>query len=239
MKRADIVIPAYNESKNLEQSLKLLYSYLLKIKNVEWNVIIGENGSKDNTLDVAKKLAKKFPRLKVRHLNIPSRDNTLLTLWGESDADILVYMDADMSTNPKHTQELIDSIFDGYDIAIGSRIKEGAKVEREGIRVFLSNIYNKFLIPVILPTGVKDAQCGFKAINQKVAKSILPKLVKENGFMDTELLAVAKYKNYKVKEIPVEWTTGRESTMNVWKNIPNFLKNIFKTRWKIITGFYD
>jgi len=244
MKKVDIIIPAYNESKILEASLEYLYEHIKKIKNYKINVIIGENGSKDNTFELGKKLAKdkkRFPNLKAVHLEDPSRDGVLKDLWGASDADVLLYMDADMSTHPRHTEEMIKAIAEeGYDVAIGSRMKKGAKVDRPFIRRFMSKMYYSVVLPIILPVGVEDTQCGFKAINQKVAKSLLKKLVKENGFLDTELVAASNHRKYKIKEIPVEWAEAeRQSTMSVYNNVPKFLRNTLKTRAKIRRGYYN
>ena len=240
MKKVDIVIPAHNEEKIIESSLNNLYSCLKKIKDVDWRVVIGENGSSDNTYKFAKSLIKKFPKLKVYHINKASRDLTLKYLWEKSKADVLVYTDADMSTNPKHIRQMIDYILEGYDIAVGSRLINGAKVKRPLSRVILSSIYNLILLPFFLPTGVRDTQNGFKAINQKIARELLPKLSEENALLDMELMAVAYYKKYKVIEFPVEWVEAdRKSTMNVNKNILNFLKNIIKTRLRIMRGYYN
>lgn len=238
--KVDIVVPAYNEAEFLKENIMLLYNYLKSSKpNFKWRIIIGENGSTDNTLEISKKLAKKYPKIDYAHNDIGSRDRIIKKLWTESTANIAMYTDADMSTHPKYVHELINKIKQGNDIAIGSRMLKSSKVKREGRRVFLSHIYNKIIVPVILPTGVKDAQCGFKAASRKIIKEIIPKLGNENGFLDTELLAVAHSKGLKIAEIPVEWEDRRESTMSVWQNVPNFLKNTIKTRIKILRGFYN
>ncbi len=239
----DIVVPAYNESAFLEENILYLYN-LLKSEKLpfKWKIIIGENGSKDNTLEIAKKLSKDHKEIEYIHNDFPNRDLILKKAWQNSNSDILLYTDADNSVHPKDIKELVKGIEEGYDIVVGSRFKTGAKVNRALVRVILSNIYNKILLPVILPIGAKDAQCGFKAINQKVAKNLLPVLVKDvtkySGFLDTELLGVAHSKGYKIKEIPIEWREKRESTMSVWKNIPVYLKNIIKTRVRIILNEY-
>jgi glycosyltransferase AglD len=234
----EIVIPVRNESKFLESNIKKLINFL-KIKHFNYSIIIAESNSQDNTFLIAKRISKRNKKIKAIHLEKKGRDLALKSCWLNSKADILAYMDADLSTDLNFFPELINSIKEGYDIAIGSRIIKGADVDREKIRKLMSKVYNKFLIPIILPTGVKDAQCGFKAITPKVAKDFLSRLSEENGFLDTELLAVAYNKGYKIKEIPVHWKNTRESTMPVWKNVPNFLKNIVKTRIKIIKGHYN
>jgi glycosyltransferase involved in cell wall biosynthesis len=237
--RVDIVVPAYNEAPHLAKNIELVYKTLKRIKpSFDWQILIGENGSKDNTYEVAKQLAKKYGEVKAYHFPIGSKDNTVKSLWLNSNADILIFTDADNSADPKFIPDLVKAITDGFDIAAGDRFH--SKANSRGLyREMLSRIYNNLLLPLILPTGVKDTQCGFKAINKKVVKSIVPKLGKENGFFDTELLAIAKHKGFTVKAVPITWKETRRSVLSVNKNIPNFLKNVVKTRYRLFKGQYD
>lgn len=240
MKRVEIIIPVRNEAEFLEENIKKLTDFL-KDKRLKYNYLIHivESNSNDKTFEVAKRLSKKNKKIKATHYDKPGRDFCLRHAWMDSPADILTYMDADLSTDLDYFGELIKKIDEGYDVCVGSRLMKDSKLKRAKYRIFLSKVYNKVIIPLILPTGVDDAQCGFKAITPKVAKDILPKLEDHNAFLDTELLAVAKHKKLKIAEIAVAWEDKRESRMNVWKDIPNFLKNIIKTRIKIVKGFYD
>ena len=240
MKKALIVIPAYNEEKIIDESIRYLYENLPSIKGLIIHTIIAENGSKDKTFEAGRRLEKKFPNLKTVHFPLAGRDNAIQECIKKNDADIFIYLDADMSTHPKHIADLIYYIEKGNDIVIGSRSLKKSKVIRPLDRKIMSMIYNFIILPVILPTGVGDTQCGFKAINKRTVKEILRKLTKGQSFMDTELLAVAHSKGYKIKEIPVEWTESeRASTMSVHNNIPKYLRNIFKVRAKIHRGFYN
>lgn len=237
--KVDIAIPAYNESKHLGKNIKLIVDTLRRQKtDFSWRIIIGENGSKDNTYEVAKKLAKKYKEVEARHFDRPSKDNAIIEIWINSDADILVFTDADNSVHPKFIPDLVKAINNGADIAAGYRFhtKENS---RGFYRDTISRIYNRIILPIILPVGTRDAQCGFKAVKSKIAKEISPKLRRENGFFDSELLGVAYYKGHKIREVPVSFVETRESVLSVNKNIPNFLKNIIKTRAKIKRGYYD
>lgn len=236
-KLLDIVLPVMNESGYLAENVSKLLAFLKNFP-YDYKIIIVESNSRDDTFKVAQRLAKLNKRIKAIHLDIPGRDFALKYAWEKSNAEILSYMDADLSSDLRSFPELVASIDEGYDIAVGSRLKSGAKSERSAIRTFLSNFYNKIIIPLALPTGVEDSQCGFKAISRNVSKNIIPKLGNNNGFLDSEMLAVAYSKGYKIKEIPVAWKETRDSNMSVWKNIPNFIKNITKTRTKILLGRY-
>lgn len=235
----DIIVPAYNEAPHLEKNISLIYSTLKEQKvPFEWRILIGENGSKDNTYEVAKKIAKKYKEVEAFHFDIGSKDNTIKSLWMQSKADILVFTDADNSAHPRFIRDLVKSIQSGSDIAAGYRFHSKAN-SRGWYRDTISKIYNAIILPVILPTGTRDTQCGFKAVNRKIVENVVPHLGKENGFFDSEMLGVSYHKGYKVSEVPVTWEETRRSVLSVNKNIPNFLKNIVKTRLRIIKGFYD
>lgn len=235
----EIIVPAHNESDLLENNINQLHSYMQKFP-FEWKIIIGENGSTDNTLDIAKDLSLKLNRVTYTTDNIGSRDKLLKKGWIKSNANIMIYMDADFSVNLTHIEDLINKIKSGFDIVVGSRMHKDSIVKRSKFRLFLSYIFNYILIPILLPTGVGDAGCGFKAIGPNVKKE-LPKLQDNNGFLDTELLGVLHHKNYKISEIPVEWIEKRDSafgTMNLWTNIPNYMWNLLTTRKRINQGYY-
>ena len=235
----DIVVPAYNEGENLSSNIGAIHKILSsKRQSFDWKILIGENGSKDNTYKIAKDLEKKYEKVKAYHFDIGSKDNAIKTLWMKSDADILIFTDADNSADPKFIPDLVKAIEQGNNIAAGYRFH--SKENSRGLyRDTISKIYNSILLPLILPTGTKDTQCGFKAVDKKIVQNVVPKLGKENGFFDSELLGVAHYKGYTVKEVPITWKETRKSVLSVNKNIPNFLKNIVKVRLKILKGRYD
>jgi len=236
----EIVVPAYNEAAHLSKNISLIRKVLTDSKlNWTWNILIAENGSLDNTYDEAKKLEKKYKEITAVHFHRGSKDNAVIESWIKSKADILMFTDADNSAHPKHIPILINAILKGNDIAIGSRYENNADTNRGIYRDTLSKIYNKILLPLILPTGVNDTQCGFKAIRKEAAMKIIPKMSRENGFFDSELLSVAYRKKFSIKPVPITWEETRQSVLSVNKNIPNFLVNIFKTRFKMMRGYYD
>lgn len=238
-KTLDIVIPAYNEGPQLEQNIKLIHDTLSNAKNnFSWKIIIAENGSRDNTFEIAEKIARKYSNVVAKHFDRPSKDNAIIESWLASQADVLVFADADNSAHPKHIPLLFEAIQKGNDIAVGFRF-HGKENSRGFYRDTISSIYNRLLLPLILPTGTRDTQCGIKAVKKEVAHTICPKMRRENGFFDTELLAVAKHKNYTITEVPVTWRETRRSVLSVNKNIPNFLRNVIKVRRRIAQGHYD
>lgn len=237
--KVDIVIPVYNEEYILEKSIETLRNYLIKNFKYDWGIIIADNASIDRTLEKASKLSKKYSDVKVIHLDKKGRGRALRKVWLESDADILSYMDVDLSTKLDAFPELIDAIAkEGYDIATGSRLIKGSKTRRSLKREILSRGYN-LLIKLFLSTKFSDAQCGFKAISKGVVKEIIPE-VKDNGwFFDTELLVLAEKKGFKIKDIPVEWDEDEDSRVQLYDTMDNYIHSLWRLRKRINRRIID
>ncbi|RKY39759.1 MAG: glycosyltransferase family 2 protein [Candidatus Omnitrophota bacterium] len=215
--KVEIVIPAYNEEQILEKNIDKLMAFLKdKFAYKNYKVIIVDNGSSDNTLHISQKLEKRYKKIGCIHLSRKGRGRSLKKVWLESEADVLCYMDADLSTDLKTFPELVNSIIiDGYDIAVGSRLLPTSKVDRSLLRRYLSYTYNILLKTIFRFKELPDAQCGFKALNRKVIKTILPKVKNQNWFFDTELLILAQKSGLKIKYIPVNWKDRPKSRVKI------------------------
>lgn len=237
--KIDIVIPVYNEEEILENNIDKLIAFLklnfIYYKNCK--VIIADNGSTDNTRGIAEKLGKKYNKLWYVHLSQKGRGGALKKIWLESNADIVSYMDADLSADLEAIPKLIDLItIDGYDIAVGFRGLSNSRVKRSLFRKFLSFTYN-FLIKNIF--GLKqypDAQCGFKAMRKRVIDELIPKIKNKNWFFDTELLVLAEKKGYKIRYVPIKWEERLKSKVKILKVVfedtAGILRLIFKSGLK-------
>lgn len=152
--RVDIVLPVYNEVTVLEASVTTLLTFLDGQPQYEWRLVIADNGSTDGTSDLARALASRDPRVRALVLTIKGRGYALRDAWVGSDADIVSYMDIDLSTDIKHIPRLIDMIaIDGCDVAIGSRLAKGSKTERQIKREITSRGY-VLLIRAFFPAFV-------------------------------------------------------------------------------------
>lgn len=240
MKKLLFVIPAYNEEEVLEENISLLNNYLKKIlKKYKWKILISDNNSQDKTLDISKKLAKKYKSVSYKHMEERPKSLSIKNIWMSEKADFYIYMDADLSTDIHHIPDLIKSLEEGYDIVTGSRVSEESDSKRHLFREIISRsliLLNKLMFSIDLD----DFQCGFKGINKKVRDNLIPKMkCLAVGFMDTELLVVANSKNYKIKSIPVKWEDTRKSKSPIFKGITDALKNVFKIRFDLFFGKYD
>ncbi len=136
-------------------------------------------------------------------------------MWSASDAQVLAYMDVDLSTDLAALLPLVAGLLSGHsDLAIGSRLARGAHVVRGAKREVVSRCYN-LLLHGTLRVRFTDAQCGFKAIRADVAAQLLP-LVEDTGwFFDTEVLVLAERAGLRIQEIPVDWVDDPDSTVDI------------------------
>src|SRR3972149_2759485 len=127
------------------------------------------------------------------HLDVKGRGRALRKAWLESDADIVAYMDVDLSTNLRFFPPLVQALLDGYDVAIGSRLMSASRVTRTLKREVISRCYN-LLVKALFFTSFSDAQCGFKALTRLAARKLIPLVKDESWFFDTEILILAEKK---------------------------------------------
>jgi glycosyltransferase involved in cell wall biosynthesis len=230
MASVDVVIPVYNEEHVLAQSVETLRSFLAENLPHSWRIVIADNASTDGTLAVAERLAQEHKEVAPLHIPQKGRGRALRAAWLGSEADVLTYMDVDLSTDLAHFPPLVAAIADeGYDMATGSRLAKGAQTTRSFRREFISRCYNLF-IKALFFTRFADAQCGFKAISRQAAQELVPLIDNQEWFFDTELLILAEKGGYRVKEIPARWTEDPDTRVNVRATVWEDLKGLARMR---------
>ena len=221
-----------NEERDLPPSTATLHKFLAgRFGNYDWRIVIADNGSTDSTQEIAEHLSQEYGNVGYLRLEQRGRGRALRTAWLESEADILAYMDVDLSTDLKALPELVEAIeFEGYDIAVGSRLKKGARVlGRPALRETISRVYSLMVRGMFL-SGIHDFQCGFKAIRRQVADDLVP-LVEDTGwFFDSELLLLAEKSGYRTKEVPVTWTDDPDSRVRIIPTAYADLKGLLRLR---------
>jgi glycosyltransferase involved in cell wall biosynthesis len=211
----DIVVPVYDEATGLEASVRRLHAYLDGHLPYRWRITIVDNGSTDGTWFVASRLAQVLDHVRALHLDVKGRGLALRTAWSASDAVVVAYMDVDLSTDLAAVLPLVAPLVSGHsDVVIGSRLAPGANVVRGPKREFISRCYN-LMLRVVFGTRVRDAQCGFKAVRADVARTLLPHIVNNAWFFDTELLLLAEHNGLRVSELAVDWTDDTDSRVKI------------------------
>lgn len=226
----EVVIPIYNEEEELERNIKKLHSYLTKnLSQYNWQLTIADNASTDKSLEIAKKLSQKLAHVVYIHLDKKGRGRAVKKAWRESSADIVSYMDIDLSTNLDDFPPLIKALEEkNYQIAIGSRLLPESKVKNRPIkREILSQGYN-ILIKIMFGTTFSDAQCGFKAVTKQVVNNLIPKIRDNAWFFDSELLIIGEKMGYKIYEVPVFWIDNPGSTVRVFPTVYGDLAGLWR-----------
>jgi glycosyltransferase involved in cell wall biosynthesis len=210
----EIVIPVYNEERDLARSVRRLHEHLETFPfNVR--VTIADNASTDDTWRIAGELACSIPHVRAVRLAEKGRGRALRAVWEASEATVVAYMDVDLSTDLNALLPLVAPLLSGHsDIAIGSRLTHGARVTRGPRRELISRSYN-LILQLALRARFSDAQCGFKAMRSDCARALLP-LVEDTGwFFDTELLVLAQRSGRRIHEVPVDWVDDPDSRVDV------------------------
>ncbi|MEN8097744.1 MAG: ribonuclease III [Chloroflexota bacterium] len=226
----DCVLPVYNEERDLEPSVNKLRNFLLDNCPYNWTIVIADNASTDSTPDIGNSLASRDSRIGYIRLPQKGRGRALRKAWSDSKADIVAYMDVDLSTDLEHLMPLIEPLAKGkIHVATGSRLLPGSEViDRSQIREIASRVYN-ILIHIMFPQRTfADAQCGFKALTRHAVKSIVPQIVDNEWFFDTELLLRSQAAGLGIHQIPVRWVDDPDSTVNIldtaWKDIKGLVR---------------
>src|SRR5918997_1728700 len=226
----EVVVPVYNEQDALPKSIPALCAYLETYFPYRWSVVITDNASTDATLAVAEGLAHAYPGVSVLHLEEKGRGRALKAAWSASEADVVAYIDVDLSTNLWSFLPLVAPLATGHsDVAIGSRLLRGAMVTRQWKREVISRCYN-LLIKAMFGNGFSDAQCGLKAIKRSVAQELLPWVEDNEWFFDTELLLLAEERGYRISEVPVDWIEDLDSRVDVASTALDDVKGLLRVR---------
>lgn len=236
-----VIIPAYNESENLNRgTFKDVLDYLEKQKYT-WEVIVVNDGSSDNTL----KLLNKFSNIKVIDNSHQGKASTVLTGGLAAKGEIVLFTDMDQATPISEFDKLLEKIKLGYDIVIGSRSgRKGAPLFRH-----ILAYGNVMLRTIILRLPFRDTQCGFKVLTAPVAKRIFSLMRKlrpvvtiagpavDPGF-DVELLYLGRKWGYKICEVPVVWHHQETRRVRFFYDMVSGILGLLTVRWRSINNTY-
>ncbi|MYT20454.1 glycosyltransferase, partial [Streptomyces sp. SID7760] len=232
----DVVIPVFNEEKDLGPCVRRLHDHLTRTFPYPFRITIADNASTDGTPEVAAALAAAVDGVRSTRLEEKGRGRALRTVWSDSEAPVLAYMDVDLSTDLNALLPLVAPLISGHsDLAIGTRLARSSRVVRGAKREFVSRAYN-LLLRSSLAARFSDAQCGFKAIRREVAERLLP-LVEDSGwFFDTELLVLAERAGLRIHEVPVDWVDDPDSTVHIVSTATEDLKGMWRVGRALAVG---
>jgi len=212
----DIVVPVRNEEKDLEPGVRRLRKYLDESFPFAAQITIAEGGSTDRTPEIAAHLSRTLAGVRLCTLGQRGKGLAVRTAWSQSSAEVVAYMDIDLSTGLDALLPLVAPLFSGHsDVSIGTRLARGAEVIRGPKRELISRCYN-LMVRVLVHNSFSDACCGFKAMRRETAEVLLPLVIDNAAFFDTEMLVLAERNGMRIHEVPVDWvdTTSGISVTN-------------------------
>lgn len=231
-----IVIPVYNEEKILAQNISKLTNFCWQNLKIDWQIVIVDNQSTDQTAVIGQNLAKQSRQISYLYLNQKGKGVAIAAGWQKYQADIYCFMDADLATDLSALPLLISEVAAGNAVVVGSRFHQQSQVSRTKLRKIISWFYH-WLLKILLNSKINDAACGFKAINQAVKEKVLPLVKNQQWVFDSELILRAEKLGFKIKEVPVVWKDqrpkGSASRVNIFSVSWTYFKALLALRQRL------
>ncbi len=243
-----VIIPSYNEKKNISRGvLDEVFEYL-KGKEYEWELILSDDGSTDGTIAILDEFAKKDPRISVLHNKHSGKAPTVKAGMLAANGEWRLFTDFDQSTPLKEVEKLLKYAERGAHVVIGSREIIGALRDKEPFHRHLMGRGFNIIVQILAIPGILDTQCGFKLFSSEATKELFSKLYvyggnKERGdaftgAFDVELLFLAKRNGFKVKEVPIKWQHNESDRVSPIKDSLRMLRDIITIRIMDFLGKY-
>jgi Glycosyltransferases involved in cell wall biogenesis len=242
-KSLSIVIPAFEESERLGKSLDKILQYV-RSHNLDAELIVVDDGSTDNTTQVAEESFTAYPEIQARVIRYePNRGKGYAVKTGllAAEGDIALFSDADLSTPIEELPKLVDPIRQGkYDVTFGSRALDRnlIGVHQPWRREQGGKIFN-FVVRTLTGLPFWDTQCGFKAFNMTKFRPLLELMTIDRFGFDVEFLYVAYHKGLQLREIPVRWNHDERTKVNVFRDSRRMFNEVRMIRRNARRGVYN
>ncbi len=245
MKKFSIIIPAFNEERNLKRGVLDEVRKFLDQAVGDYEVIVVDDGSTDQTKEIIKQYQVSYKKFKLIENSHGGKAIAVMTGMQAGEGEVILFTDMDQATPITQIEKFIPKFAEGFDIVIGSRSgRKGAPLIRK-----LSAWGFSLLRGIILGLPFKDTQCGFKAFSKESVNKIIPKIKSEwgvvhfkggavNAGFDVELLYLAKKYGFRIAEVPVEWNYVDTERVQVVKDALAAIYDMFRIRWNDLAGKY-
>ncbi len=225
-----LVIPAYNEAGRLPDNLPAVAKYLNE-RFEDYEVIVVDDGSRDDTVALVRSYADQFKSLKILQ-NPKNMGKGFSVRRGveSSQFDYVLMSDADFST-PIEDLERLEPFAGPDTLVIGSRATTDAQITKHQpfYREYMGKTFN-LLVRRMLVSGIHDTQCGFKLLGPFVKEKVIP-LMKIDGFaFDVEMLLLARSVDIRIREVGVRWRNDERTSVNPIKDSLTMLMEVFRIR---------
>lgn len=228
-----VIVPAYNEAGRITPSLEKILAYLRQ-QSYTWELIVVDDGSRDDTAQVVGRLLVGEPNARVITYQ-PNRGKGYAVRTGvlAAQGPLAVFLDADLSTPPDEIQNALKYLNQGYDMVIGSRALPDSKIETKAppLRRLGTAIFNLVKHSLVGLWEFSDTQCGFKAYRSATVRPLYERAVINRFMFDVEILFLAERKKLKVYEMPVRWSDAAGSKVRFLQGIYDMVRDLLRIRW--------
>ena len=232
-----IIIPAHNEALRLPKMLERVAAFV-RAQSYPCEVLVVENGSKDDTAAIAHAWQERLPELRVLSLEQPGKGNAVKAGMLAASGACRYMADTDLSVPLEEIPRFLDAMQAGAQVAIGSREAPGAlRLGEPFYRHWSGRVFNLLVRWWVLP-GIQDTQCGFKCFSAKAAEALFPLQTMDGWSFDVEVLAAAQQNGYRVQEVPVTWTYGAGSRIKPLRDAAALVWELWKIRANARRGAY-
>jgi glycosyltransferase involved in cell wall biosynthesis len=232
-----IIIPAYNEATRLPASLEKIHAFL-QGQSYTAEIVVVENGSSDDTLELAQALQVKIDNLIVIHEEQRGKGWAVRRGMQVSRGQYRFICDADLSMPIEELPRFFPPLSEDMPITIASREACGAvRYDEPQYRHIIGRVFN-WMVRLLLLPGLQDTQCGFKCFRADVVEKVFPLVTISGWTFDVEALFIARRLGYTIKEIPIPWYYNSHSNIRVLRDSLQMGSDLLKIRWNAITGKY-
>jgi dolichyl-phosphate beta-glucosyltransferase len=235
-----IIIPAYNEERRLDATLRAILAYVEQ-QPYSAEIIVVDDGSEDATARMVAPLCGHKCRVQLLRNN-RNRGKGFSVRKGflQAKGKYLLFSDADLSTPIAEVGRLMEQLHNGYDIAIGSRALPDSRVEihQPWYRENMGRLFN-LLVQALVFRGIRDTQCGFKCFTREAARDICRRMTRERFAFDVEMLYLARVMDYRVAEVPIVWRNSPETRVHAIRDSASMFADLVRIRWNHLWGRYD
>lgn len=237
LRSVSFVVPAFDEERRLGASLVRLIEFAAS-QPYDAEIIVVDDGSHDRTAAITREAEAQARdgvsfRL-LQHERNRGKGAAVRTGMEAATGDYVMYLDADMAAPPEEFPKLFAALDGGADVAAGSRIQPGGADMRASQPAW-RRIGGRLFARArgwLVPTGVKDTQCGFKAFRREAARAVFARQRLERWSFDTELLYLARRLGLSVRTVPIEWRHIEGSKFQLGlRSAAREVRDLLRIRW--------